>query len=215
MDPGFRRECGFLKCCSGTERGPFAPASRRDKPQNFCRALHSELEAVIGGDNFDLVAVAADLLVADRLAGHPFDLGVVVAGLQLDKLDRRTEELERHRKIGHRLLAQERLPQILVAAVDADSVARNVRRREEREPHDVVPVHMREKHIEALRAAWAVLAENLIAKLAQPGAEIAYEILVLAGNDLDAAGVAAKGTADREGQVAVDKAVNRLGGGQP
>src|SRR5439155_2969253 len=72
----------------------------------------------------------------------------------------------------------------------------------------------REKHIEALRAAWAVLAENLIAKLAQPGAEIAYEILVAVSDDLDAAGVAAKGATDREGQVAVDKAVDRLGGNQ-
>src|SRR6266700_2660743 len=78
LSPGMRF---FLRCCSRTERGPFAPASRREKPQNFCRALHRELEAVIGGDNFDLVAVAADLLVADRLAGHPFDLGVVIGGL--------------------------------------------------------------------------------------------------------------------------------------
>src|SRR6266446_2987420 len=143
----------------------------------------------------------------------PGDL-VVDAGLQLDKLDRRTEELERHGKVGHRLLAQEALAQILVAAVDADPVARNVRRREEREPHDVVPVQMREKHIEAMRAARAVLAENLIAKLAHPGAEIADEIFVPAGDDLDAAGVAAKGAADREGQVAVDKAVDRLGGSE-
>src|SRR5712692_5005239 len=74
-------------------------------------------------------------------------------------------------------------------------------------------MHMRKKQVEAVRGGRSV-GENVIAKFAQPGAEIAYEILVAAGDDLDAAGVAAKGAADREGQVTVDKAVDRLGGGQ-
>src|SRR5438552_13497757 len=47
----------------------------------FCRASHGELEAIVGGDDFDLVAVAADFLVADRLAEHLLDPGVVTGGL--------------------------------------------------------------------------------------------------------------------------------------
>src|SRR5260221_3739176 len=56
--------------------------------------------------------------------------------------------------------------------------------------------------------------ENWIAESAQPGAQIEKEILIPAGDDLDAAGVAAKGAPDREGQLAVDKAVDRLRSGQ-
>src|SRR5439155_4348364 len=52
--------------------------------------------------------------------------------------------------------------------------------------------------------------DDVIAELAQPAAEVAQQELVAAGGDLDAAGIAAKGAADRKWQVAVDKAVDRF-----
>src|SRR4029077_7083336 len=79
---------------------------------------------------------------------------------------------------------------------------------------DVVPVHMREKHIEAMRSVCAIATEDVIAEFADPGAQVAQEMLVPAGSDLDAARIAAKGAADREWQLALDKPVDRLRGAE-
>src|SRR5258707_8118203 len=59
--------------------------------------------------------------------------------LQLDEFDGCAERAEMNRKARVRLLAQQRLLQGRVAAVNADHIARYVCRGKEREPHDVVP----------------------------------------------------------------------------
>ena len=51
------------------------------------------------------------------------------------------------------LLPAQRRLELRVAAVDEHAVAGDVGRREERQPHDVVPVHVRHEHVVSLRAA--------------------------------------------------------------
>src|SRR6516164_8375064 len=55
-----------------------------------------------------------------------------------------------------------------------------------------------------------MIAQNTIAELAYTAAEIAQYVFIAAGDNFDAAGVATVGAANRKGQCAVDKVVNRL-----
>src|SRR5262249_62184873 len=76
-------------------------------------------------------------------------------------------------------------------AVNADAVAGYVRRSEEREPHDVVPVHVRHEDVVGLRRRRAVAGKRFLAEGTHAGAQIAENIFRTTGFDLDAGAVAA------------------------
>ena len=84
-----------------------------------------------------------------------------------------------------------------MAAVDADAVARNVGRREERQPHDVVPVHVGHEDVIGLRRRRTVARERRLPERAHAAAEIAEHVVGPAGLDLDAGRVAAVGSGHR------------------
>ncbi len=132
----------------------------------------------------------------DRQHRQPGHL-VGAAGNQFDKLDGRAERVKIDRKVRLLVLPAQRVAQGFVAAMDADDVAGNVSRREKRKPHDVVPVQMRQEHVEAMLAVGPVFGEQIAPELAHAGAEVAQHVLVAAGRDLDASGVAAKCAAHR------------------
>src|SRR5262249_61168906 len=78
-----------------------------------------------------------------------------------------------------------------MTAVNADAVAGYVRRSEEREPHDVVPVHVRHEDVVGLRRRRAVAGKRFLAEGTHAGAQIAENIFRTTGFDLDAGAVAA------------------------
>ena len=82
-------------------------------------------------------------LERDRHAGDV----VPLAGLEPHELDVGAERVEVDRERRLLLLPAQRRLEMLVAAVDDHAVAGNVGRREERQPHDVVPVHVRQEHV--------------------------------------------------------------------
>src|SRR6516225_10639657 len=59
-------------------------------------------------------------------------------------------------------------------------------------------------------ASPAMLGEDMVAEFAYTAAEVAQYVFVAAGDDLEAASVAAEGTAHRKGQRMVDEGVDRL-----
>src|SRR5208283_5446383 len=69
---------------------------------------------------------------------------------------------------------------------------------------------VRQEHIKAILARGSVFGEDLPAEFANAGAEIAQDIFLAAGDQLDATGVAAEGSAHREGKFAVDEGIDRL-----
>jgi hypothetical protein len=83
----------------------------------------------------------------------------------------------------------------LVAAVNANAVARNVRGRKKWEPHNVIPMGVRQEYIEAVLASGTMFPEQAGAEFAHSGAKVAQYVFVTAGDDLDAARVAAEGSA--------------------
>ena len=109
------------------------------------------------------------------------------------------------------LLTNENVAHRLVTAVNANHVAGNVRRREKREPHDVIPMRMRQENVEARLLRRAMLRDQRVAELAHAGADVAQHILVAARFNLDTTRVAAVGAADGERQFVCDKGVDRLG----
>src|SRR5215467_7747296 len=98
---------------------------------------------------------------------------VAPAWLKGDKLYRRRQLVERHRKTGRILLAPQRLLDVLVAAVDPDRVPGNVGRTEEGKPHDVVPVQVRLEHVKRVLLRRPVAAEYVIPESAHPAPEVA------------------------------------------
>ena len=106
--------------------------------------------------------------------------------LQPDEFDVGAERREVHRKRGRGLLPPQRRFEHGVAAVDANAVAGHVGGREERQAHDVVPVHMGHEDVIGLRrrrrdARCAALAER-----SHAAAEVAQDVIRTAGLDLDA-----------------------------
>ena len=116
-------------------------------------------------------------------------------GFEGHELDRRGKRAKIYGKPRSRVLRAQRLFKLLVAAENANSVPGNVSGGEKREPHDVVPMSVRQEDVEAVLAPAAMLAQNAIAELAYTAAEIAQYVFIAAGDDLDAAGVAAVGAA--------------------
>src|ERR1700687_4419096 len=55
-----------------------------------------------------------------------------------------------------------------------------------------------------------MLPQQAGAEFAYPGAEITQHVFIAAGNDLDAARIAAKGAAHRKRQRVVDEGIDRL-----
>src|SRR5438105_4816003 len=102
----------------------------------------------------------------DRKPGDP----VLDIGLQLNELDGRGERAEIDRKARVRLLSMQCLPKDRVTAVNADHIARDVCRAKEREPHDVVPMHMRQQDVETMRSLRPVLRQYMVAELTRTGA---------------------------------------------
>src|SRR5690242_21682249 len=84
-----------------------------------------------------------------------------------------------------------------MATVDANAIAANVRRREKREPHDVVPVHVGHEHMVGLRRARAVTRDRTLTERANARAEVAEHVFRGAGLDLDAWTMAAVGAGAR------------------
>ena len=117
------------------------------------------------------------------------------------------QEREVHRKRRLVLLPPQRRLEPRMAAVDADAVAGNVRGREERQPHDVIPVHMGHEDVIRLRRLRAVARERRLAERARAAPQVADDVLRLAGLDLDAGRVSAVGPDFREGE-AVDVALD-------
>ena len=93
------------------------------------------------------------------------------------------------------MLGAQRLAQDSVAAVYANPIAWNVSGGKEWEPHDMVPVGVRQKDIEGVFAAGAVLAKYPVPEFTHARAEIADHIFVVAGDDLHTAGIAAESAA--------------------
>ena len=88
------------------------------------------------------------------------------------------------------VLGPDRLFKLVVAAVEANPVAGDEGRNKEREPHDVVPVDVREKQVVRLRPA--VPGEDRIAEGAQTTARVTHRPLRVTGVELNARGVAAE-----------------------
>src|SRR6185369_9854057 len=102
----------------------------------------------------------------------PHDL-VALPGFEPDEFDLRSELVELDRKIRGRMLPAERLLEHLVAAMNADLVARNIGRRKERESHDVIPVHMGHEHVVRARILEASCSDDLVAERPRAGAHVA------------------------------------------
>src|SRR5258708_1013923 len=130
---------------------------------------------------------------------------------QLDEFNAGSERSKVDREAGIRLLTNENVAHRPVAAVNPDHVAGNIGRREKREPHDVVPMRMRQKYVEPRFLRGTMLRDQRVSELAHPRPEIAQHILVATGFDLDAARIAAVGAANREREFIRDEAVDRLG----
>ena len=150
------------------------------------------------------------MVLANGLHRQAVDF-VGASRLQLDEFDSRAElaEVDRETRIG--LLTNENVAHPLVTAVDANHVAGDVRRREKREPHDVIPMRMRQENVEARLLRRAMLRDQRVAELAHAGADVAQHILVATRFNLDATRVAAVGAADGERQLIYDEGVDRLG----
>ena len=95
--------------------------------------------------------------------------------------------------------------------MNADDVAGDVGLRKEREPHDMVPMHMRHENVDAVFPRRALPRNQAIAEFAHARPEIADHVLVARTRDLDATRVAAEGAPDGERQLALDEGVDRLG----
>jgi hypothetical protein len=124
--------------------------------------------------------------------------------MKVNEFDVGAERGEIHRERRGGLLAAERLFQFPVTAVDPYAVARDVRRREEGEPHDVVPVHVRHEDMVGLRRRRAMPRERLLAERTHAGAQVAQHVVGSAGFDFDAGRVPAVASGNRQAQ-AVDE----------
>src|SRR5262249_42829523 len=111
---------------------------------------------------------------------------VAPAWLKGDELYRRRQLVERHREAGRILLAPGRFLDVLVAAVDPDRVSGNIGRAEEGKTHDMVPVHVRLEHVKRVLLRGAVAAEYMVPESAHPAAEVAQNVLTVAGIELHA-----------------------------
>src|SRR5262249_1878393 len=120
---------------------------------------------------------------------------VGATGFESNKLDRCSERAKIDGKPRRRVLGMQRLAQCVVAAIDANAVPGDVSGRKKWEPHDVVPVGMRQEDVEAVLLFAAMLPQHVIADLAYSSAEIAQHIFITAGDELDAAGIAAESAA--------------------
>src|SRR5437879_13880923 len=99
------------------------------------------------------------MVLLDRADFQTRDL-IVASGLEFDELDSRAQRAKIDRKTGMRLLTLQRLAHRLVASVNSNDVAGNEGRGEKREPHDVVPVGMRQKDVESIRPPRPVLRDH-------------------------------------------------------
>ncbi len=127
---------------------------------------------------------------------------VRLPGHERDELDLAAQHVERHRERRRLLLAAQRGLEVRVAAVDAHAVARQVGRREEREPHDVVPVRVRHEDVVGAGLPGA-LPQRGLAERAQAAAHVAEQVFAGAGVDLHARRMPPEGP--RRGEVeAVD-----------
>jgi hypothetical protein len=131
-------------------------------------------------------------------------------GLQGDELDGRAQRREVDRERRRCVLAAERLLELVMAAVDSDAIARDVGRGEERESHDVVPMHMGHQHIVGLRRTRSVARDRLHGELAGARAEIADQIVRPAGLDLDAGRVAAERARLGKAELLLDEGAGGL-----
>ena len=102
----------------------------------------------------------------------------------MDELDVAPKHREVHRKRRRVLLPPQRRLELLVAAVDAHPVARDVGRREERQAHDVVPVQVRHEDVIGLRRDGAVPRERRLAERPHAAAQVAQHVFRAAGLDL-------------------------------
>ena len=118
---------------------------------------------------------------------------VVAVRLQANEFDARTQCGEVDGERRRRLLPPQRGFEFRVRAVDADAIARPIRRREERESHDVVPVHVGHEDMERLRRGGTVTGDDALAERTHAGSQVAEDEIRTAGDDLDAGTVAAEG----------------------
>ncbi len=125
---------------------------------------------------------------------------VAPARLEVHELDVRAQVREVDGKRRRVLLAAQRGLELRMAAVEANPVARNVGRREERQPHDVIPVQVGDEDVVGLRRSGAVAGERGLPERTQAAAQIAQHVLGAAGFDLDARRVPAVGSGDRKPQ---------------
>ena len=95
----------------------------------------------------------------------------------------------------------------LMSTMNTDSVPGYVRGRKKREPHDVIPMHMRHKKIIDLWLASAMILHDLLPETAQAGTHIAYRI-VFAIHDLHACSVAAITMPDGKIQLLIDESLD-------
>jgi hypothetical protein len=116
---------------------------------------------------------------------HAGDL-VRLVGDEMDELDVGLQEREVHGKRRLILLPPERRLEPRMAAVDAHAVAGNVRGREERQPHDVVPVHVGHEDVIGLRRLRAVPRDRGLPERARAAPQVADDVFRLARLDLDA-----------------------------
>ena len=133
--------------------------------------------------------------------GHR-DAGDLVdaAWLEMNEFHLRAEDREIDRKRRLVLLPAQRRLQPVVAAVDHDPVSGNEGRHEERQPHDVVPVQVRQEDVEGLRGALALRRGGLTER-PQAAAHVADEVVGAAGFELDARAVSAVGAGHRKRQI--------------
>ncbi len=103
---------------------------------------------------------------------------------------------DRERRRG--LLSPERFLEDLVPAVDVDAVARNVGRSEEREPHDVVPVHVRHEDVIRLRRFGAMTRHRLLAEGPHARTQVAQHVIGTPGFQFDAGSMSAVAPSNRE-----------------
>ena len=116
--------------------------------------------------------------------------------LEPEEFDRGAKRREIHRKRWRQLLTAQRLLERRVTAVDAQAVAGNVGGCKKREPHDVVPMHVRHEDVIRLRRLGAMARQRGFAERSDATAKVAQNVVRFARLDLDARRMAAVGSAD-------------------
>ena len=118
----------------------------------------------------------------------------------MDELDVCRHLVERNGKTRWRLLQSIGVLKHIVTTVDANFCAGNVGGTEEREPHDVIPVHVRHKNIYCCGTS-LLARQHMCAKWPRTAPHIADVILVAAQVEFDTGCVSAKCALDRKPEL--------------